>query len=91
VPFLFSDQFLDALEEGRLVLFYPSVEDGLVMVEDKVIEILAEAGRRAESRERFAGSFFPSPEPDRIKVGVADEVNFSSRHIHSSLSKGNPF
>jgi len=66
---------LQAPEEGRLVLFDSFVEDRLVMAEDERRVLLAELGGRAERGEGFSGALLPFPEPDRVEMGVTDEMD----------------
>ena len=59
----------------RLVFLHPAVENRLVVVEDESVELLAQVGGGAESADRRRRALLPLPQPDRVEVRVADQVN----------------
>jgi hypothetical protein len=75
VPFPLPDEPADPAEQGRLVLLDPFVEDGLVVAEDEPGMFLAKFGGLTEGRQGLPRAFLPLPEPDRVEVGVGDEVD----------------
>ncbi len=75
-PAFFPDEPPDAAEQGRFVLLDPVVKERLVMGEHEIPPGLAESGGRAEGGQGFARPFRPFPEPDRIDMGVANEMDF---------------
>ncbi len=56
------------------MFFHPLVQQGLVVVKDETVKFLAETGSRAEGSNRFRKPFFPFPQPHRVDVGIAYEV-----------------
>jgi predicted Rossmann fold flavoprotein len=50
MPLALFNQLLDSAEEFRLILFYPFIQDGLVVVEYKAVEFLAQVRRNTECR-----------------------------------------
>jgi hypothetical protein len=50
------------------------------VVEDQLVVFVEKLNGVAEGRKSFRTPFFPSPLPDRIEVGVADEVDSGSAH-----------
>src|SRR5512137_1525994 len=80
VPLLLADELADPAEERRLVLHDPAVEHGLVVTKDEALARLAELGGLTERGQRFAGAFLPFPEPDRVEMGVRNEVDPSCGH-----------
>jgi hypothetical protein len=65
----------DRVEQSRVELFNPLVENGLVVAEDEVPVLVEDVDGVAEGRHRLGRPFFPPPLPDRVQVGVADEVD----------------
>ncbi len=75
-------QPLDAREQGGLVFLDPLVEDDLIVVENKPGELLDQVGRAAKRGNRFCRALLPLPEPNRIEMSVADQVNSSLTHAY---------
>jgi hypothetical protein len=80
VPFFLRDQLLNSFEEGWLVFLDPLIENGFVMAEDEIVVPLAEFRGRPEGGEGFARAFRPFPQPNRIEVGVADQMDLFTGH-----------
>ncbi len=80
VPFSFFDQALDAGKEFGFIFFDPLIEDDFVVVENEAGELLAQVCGGAEGGEHGGRALFPFPQPDRVEVGIADEVDGSSVH-----------
>ena len=64
----------------RLVLLSPAVEERLVVVEDEILVALAEIGAGAVYRKRLREPVLLVPQPDRVEVRVADEVDAFANH-----------
>ena len=75
VPLAPLDQSANPPEQGGLVFLDPPVEDRLVVVEDESVELVAQVGGGAERGHSLSRAFLPFPQPDRIKMSVADKVN----------------
>ncbi len=50
------------------------------MIEHEFRELVAQAGRGAERGQGFGRPLLPFPQPDRVEVGVADEMHSANRH-----------
>lgn len=50
------------------------------MVEDEILMALAEIGGDAVCRKRLREPVLPVPQPDRVEVRVADEVDAFANH-----------
>ena len=83
VPAAGPHQLADALEERRLVLLHPAIQDGLVVAEDEAVEALAELRRAAEGGQGLGGPLLPLPQPDGIDVRIAEEVHAGLLHVRS--------
>ena len=86
VPFSGLHQFLNPLKQRQIVLLNPLIEQSLVVIENKTVVILAEICRRMEGGEGRGNALLHVPEPDRVQMGVADEIECLFLHIGTSLS-----
>jgi len=50
------------------------------VVEDEILVALAEIGAGAVCRKRLREPVLPVPQPDRVEVRVADEVDAFANH-----------
>ena len=72
------------MEEFLIILLYPFVEQGFVMVENEIRELFTEFSRCTKGCESLGSSFLPFPEPDRVKMGIAYKIKaFVFFHLHS--------
>ena len=69
-----------ARKQGRIVLFYPTVEQSFVMVENESTMRLTEIRGDAKGRYSFGETVLPVPQPDWIEVGVANQMDLLFRH-----------
>ncbi len=69
------DQPLDFLEKPAVVLPDPAIQQGLVMVKDQIVVLLQERYGRTERGQGFGTSLLPPPLPDRIQMGVTDQMD----------------
>ena len=74
MPFAFFDQLLNPFEQGRFEFLDPLVEDYFVVVKNKTLILLAQFGGYPESRNRFGSAFLPLPKPNRVDMGVTNQV-----------------
>jgi hypothetical protein len=74
MPSFFSDQFLDLRKQLWLEAFHPFIEQSFIVVEDKILEFLTKLGGCPEGGKSFGSTLFPFPQPDRVDVGVAEEI-----------------
>jgi hypothetical protein len=81
VPRAGGDQSLYAPKERGIELQYPLVDQRLVMVENEAVVALAEIRGGAEGGKHFRGSFLDLPQPRRIEVRIADEMNLHDRPL----------
>jgi hypothetical protein len=79
-PASFPDQAPDLDEKHRVVPLDPAVERRLVVVEDEFIVLPEQRRGVPESGQRLSGALLPTPLPDRIKVGIADEMKPRAGH-----------
>ena len=77
VPLSGLDQGLNAPEQLGLIFLHPAIEQGFIVAEYKIVELLAEIRRRPETGNRGSRALFPLPLPDRVDMGVANQMNFS--------------
>ncbi len=86
VPASGADEPADLLEERRVELADPAIENRLVVVEDELGVRVEELDRGSEGGERLGAPFLPAPLPDGVEVGVCDQVN--ARPLHGSSPRG---
>jgi hypothetical protein len=88
MPFLLFHQLLDPGKELRLKHLDPFIQDSFIMVEHEFIEFLRKLSGGPKSRESFSGALFPLPQPDRVKMGITDEMQSLGFHsvLHSKKS-----
>ena len=83
MPASVSYQVANAGEQLRIVLLDPVIEYGLVVVEDEARMCFAELSSDAEGRNRLREPILPVPQPDRVQMGIADQMNLFLGHIAS--------
>jgi hypothetical protein len=69
------------LKQYGIVLFYPIVQQGFVVAEHKAGIFLYDFHRGAEGGNGLGAAFLPAPEPDRVQMGIADQMNM----LHKTL------
>ena len=74
MPFALFDQVLNSFEQGRFEFLDPLVQNYFVVVENKTLILLAQFGGDPEGRNRFGGTFLPLPEPNRVDMGITNQV-----------------
>ena len=70
VPFAVLNKLLNTRKKGRLVFFYPFVEQSLVVIENIAVVFLAKVCRYTKSGNRLGKTLIPSPKPGRVEVCV---------------------
>jgi len=70
-----ADGALDAAEGDRVVLFDVLIHGGFAADESEVGKFVHEIEHGAAGGDAFVETFAPIPEPDRVEVGVGDEVD----------------
>ena len=69
------DEPLDLAEERRVEPFDPAIEHSLVVAEDEIAALAQEFGRDPERGHGLGRALLPAPLPDRVEVGVANQVD----------------
>ncbi len=90
VPAAALDVRANALKQHRIVFFHPLVEHTLVVVEHEFGELVQQVGGGGEGRNRFPQPFLPAPQPDRIDMCVAKQVNNRTSRHGQALQGGDP-
>ena len=70
----------EAFEKARVVLLNPLIQNGLIMIENKGVICFAQFRRRSEGGYRFGGAFLPIPQPDRVEVRIANQMDAAWSH-----------
>jgi hypothetical protein len=88
MPFLLLHQLLDSGKNVWLKHLDPFIQDCFIVVEHEFIEFLTKLSCGPKGRESFAGALFPLPQPDRIEMGITDEIQSLGFHfvLHSIKS-----
>jgi hypothetical protein len=56
---------------------HPAIEKSLIVAKHEISVTLAEFDGYAEGGERLGHALFPGPQPDRVQMRMANEVNIS--------------
>ena len=66
LPFACLHQFFDSLEKFRLIGFHPLIKKGLIVIEYKIVKLLAEVCGNTEGGNSFCHPFFLLPKPNGV-------------------------
>jgi hypothetical protein len=84
-PAAILDQLLDIFEKRGIIFLDPAIEKRFVMVENEAVVFTEQLDSAAKGGQRFRASLFPPPLPDRIEMGVTDQMNTGLFHIRFFL------